>query len=74
MLAKGNFIDFGDNVINIDFITNIEKVKHTDYNGDIITWWRVRTTEYGDYTDLNQEQYDFLIELIKKLSNSYTVY
>lgn len=74
MLAQGNFIDFGDNVINMDFITHIEKVKVTDYEGKVNTWWRVRTSEYSDYVDLNQDQYDFLITNLKTKANSYSIY
>lgn len=74
MLAHGNFIDFGDNIINLDFITHIKKVKVTNYEGKNITWWRVRTSEYSDYTDLNQEQYDFLITQLRERANSYVIY
>lgn len=71
MLTQGNFIDFGDDVINMDFITHIEKVKITDYEGKIITLWRVQTSEYSDYIDLTQEQYDFLKRQLIRMANSY---
>lgn len=73
MLGNGNYIEFEDTVINIDFITHIKKIHQTDFDGGIITWWRVYTRE-STYIDLNQEEYEFLTSTVLRLSNSYTKY